>query len=423
MTDLDIYLHRTLRSGRISEILEAAEAFYHRRAADLPPETKAALLCSAMCITRQNLDAVISGHPEVIRTVKGHAFEVVFDAMMAANGVECIEVGGDTDVDRIINGHTLQLKTPYVKGCAPGIVSYKTHKTHGAKSLSESVDYYHTVQTFADYLVGLVSYRPFTVLIVPKAALPRVPSHPHHIQSPLWLPTDDPATVDRYDALGVSRRMHFPGDTLSPIEGECLPTSAALFRLRSDYILRAIFIGDNFRIWDMNMRGFLREHVLRQYLTAAGIRAYPSGAAGKARADKSDLALKAGDGGYVRFQVKGLTWSKTALRGDKTTVDCETQLSRGHVNDHPTQSRLYHETDFDALIVAVDPAYTNTLSHECFDRPDYQWRFYCLPMSILRRHKIYTHRIASHQKLNWRDLQAYRVDSAWLAQWLPELNT
>ena len=38
-------------------------------------------------------------------------------------------------------------------------------------------------------------------------------------------------------------------------------------------------------------------------------------------------------------------------------IDIETQLSRGRVNDHPTQSRLYHFTDFEYLILALDPSY------------------------------------------------------------------
>ena len=235
------------------------------------PEIKADILCSVMCITRKDLDSVIANHSEVSRTIKGHAFEVVFDAMMTINDIHCIEVGGDTDVDRIVNDYSLQLKTPYVNGCSEGIVSYKTHKTHGAKSQTESVDYYHKVEDFADFLVGLVSYEPFTVLIVPKESLPRVSEHSNHIQSPMYLNIDNPATNNNFKQLDITRNN------------------------------------------------------------------------------------------YVRFQIKGLTWNGTTLDGIKTTIDCESQLSRGRVNDHPTQSRLYKITDFENLIIAIDPPYSNTL--------------------------------------------------------------
>lgn len=111
----------------------------------MSPEIKVDILCSVMRITREDLDSIIANHSEISRTIKGHAFEVVFDAMMAINGINCIEVGGDTDVDRIINDYSLQLKTPFINGCSEEIVLYKTHKTHGAKSQTESVDYYHKI--------------------------------------------------------------------------------------------------------------------------------------------------------------------------------------------------------------------------------------------------------------------------------------
>ncbi len=421
MSKFDEFLITHIQGGRISEIIDLSERFFAKKAGDLSPETKSDILCSVMRLTRDDLDNVIAKHSEVYRTIKGHAFEVVFDAMMSINDVDCIEVGGDTDVDRIINEHTLQLKTPYVKGCSDGIVSYKTHKTHGAKSQTESIDYYHKVADFADFLVGLVSYDPFTVLIIPKESLPRVSAHSAHIQSPMYLRIDDPAANNNFKQLGITQTMCFPANLLSPARQECLPVSSKLLQLKSDYILRAIFIKDNFRIWDMNMRGFIREHILLKHLAAHGIKAYPTSVTGLERADKCDLVLKTPDRKYVRFQVKGLTWRGTVLDGVNTTIDCESQLSRGRVNDHPTQSRLYKTTDFENLIIAVDPPYSNTLSIHTFKKYDYHWNFYCVPMSRLRKHHIYTNRVASHQYIQYRELQKYRIDPSWLQQWLPEL--
>lgn len=276
MNRFEDFLIRNIYGGRISEIIDIAEKFFDTKAGDLNPEIKADILCSVMRITRKDLDSVIANHSEVSRTIKGHAFEVVFDAMMTINDIHCIEVGGDTDVDRIVNGYSLQLKTPYVNGCSEGIVSYKTHKTHGAKSQTESVDYYHKVEDFADFLVGLVSYEPFTVLIVPKESLPRVSEHSNHIQSPMYLNIDNPATNNNFKQLDITRKMYFPTNLLSPTSNECLPISSELLQLKSDYILRAIFIKDNFRIWDMNMRGFIREHVLLKHLAAHRIKVYPT---------------------------------------------------------------------------------------------------------------------------------------------------
>ncbi len=421
MNRFNEFLIKNIYGGRISEIIDLTEKFFNKKAGDLSSEIKADILCSVMCITKEDLDSVIANHSEVSRTIKGHAFEVVFDAMMSINDINCIEIGGDTDIDRMINNYSLQLKTPYVKGCSEGIVSYKTHKTHGAKSQTESVDYYHKVEDFADFLVGLVSYEPFTVLIVPKESLPRVLEHPNHIQSPMYLKTDNPTINNNFKQLGITQRMCFPNNLLTPTDNECLPISSDLLQLKSDYILRSIFIKDNFRIWDMNMRGFIREHILLKHLMANSIRAYPTNITGLERSDKCDLVLKDINNNYVRFQIKGLTWNGTTLDGINTTIDCESQLSRGRVNDHPTQSRLYKVTDFENLIIAIDPPYSNTLSMHTFKRQDYQWNFFCIPMSKLRKHHIYTNRVASHQYIPYRELQKYHIDSSWIQLWLPEL--
>lgn len=421
MNKFDEFLIKNIYGGRISEIIDISEIFFNKKVGDLSPELKADILCSVMRITRDDLDHVIANHSEVSRTIKGHAFEVVFDSMMSINNVNCIELGGDTDIDRIINNYTLQLKTPYINGCSDGIVSYKTHKTHGAKSQMESVDYYHKVDDFADFLVGLVSYEPFTVLIVPKISLPRVLEHSNYIQSPMYLNIDDSAINNNFKQLGIKQKMYFPTNLLSPTNNECLPISSKLLHLKSDYILRSIFIKNNFRIWDMNMRGFIREHILLKQFVAHRIKTYPTTITGLERSNKCDLVLKNLNNEYIRFQVKGLTWNGTTLDGIDTTIDCESQLSRGRVNDHPTQSRLYKITDFENLIIAVDPPYSNTLSIHTFKKYDYHWNFYCVPMSKLRKHHIYTNRVASHQYISYKELQKYHINSSWIRQWMSEL--
>lgn len=166
------------------------------------------------------------------------------------------------------------------------------------------------------------------------------------------------------------------------------------------------------------MRGFIREHILLKQFVAHRIETYPPIITGLERSNKCDLVLKNLNNEYIRFQVKGLTWNGTALNGIDTTIDCESQLSRGRVNDHPTQSRLYKVIDFENLMIAVDPPYSNILSIHTFKKHDYHWNFYCVPMSKLRKHHIYTNRVASHQYILYKELQKYRIDSSWIRQWI-----
>ena len=77
------------------------------------------------------MDELIANNPAVLRPIQGHAFEVIFDYLVHSSGFQIQTVGGDGDIDRIVNGIKLQLKTPYSAGTKGTIVQYKTHKTHG----------------------------------------------------------------------------------------------------------------------------------------------------------------------------------------------------------------------------------------------------------------------------------------------------
>jgi hypothetical protein len=156
-----------LGTGRIKEIINALKSTYGvTTIRELNPEIKLNSLLTAMQLDINDFDCLIADNSPVFRTIKGHAFEIVFEYIVKRAGYDVIDVGGDGAVDLIVNGYKLQLKTPYSAGTRGQIIQYKTHKTHGAKSESESMDYYHNIDEFADFLVGLVSYDPFRILIL-----------------------------------------------------------------------------------------------------------------------------------------------------------------------------------------------------------------------------------------------------------------
>lgn len=412
------YFSAHITTGRIQEIGQLACSYYNiDTPSHLSASQKIEALCTALAIDSSSLDDIIANSPEVQRTVKGHAFEIIFQKMMTDNGIPCNDIGGDSDVDLIVNNIPLQLKTPYVKGCSDEVVSYKTHKTHGAKSELESMEYYHKVSDFADYLVGLVSYEPFQVVIIPKEQLPRVPGHIDYIVSPMYIPLTTGNYVNAFNQIGINKPLNFPAQITTISPNEILPKSSAAMCVKSEYILEAIYRVENFRIWDMNMRGFIRERALHNIFAINNITLFPPTITGLPRPEKSDIVLQKTDNSYIRFQVKGLTFSGCVFNKDSSRIDCETQLSRGRVNDHPTQSRLYMTSDFEYVIMAVDPPYTNRFSLEFFSKPEYAWSFYCVPTSVLATHPKYPNRIASHQYILYKDMQQYRIGSSWLMQW------
>ena len=234
----------------------------------------------------------------LLYTIKGHAFELIFDDVMSINGIVSEEVGGDSDVDRIVNSYSLQLKTPFIKGCdeIKNIISYKTHKTHGSKSESESMDYYHKVSDFADFLVGLVSYEPFHLLIIPKNSLPRVKKDNSYIEDPMYFSTKNNPYIDNYSQLGINTSISIPDGFFSLSDNELLPISSKMFDIKSKYLINTIFLSENFRIWDMNMRGFIREHVFNKALKAHNIKPISPTSLNIERSNKCDFILRRKDG-------------------------------------------------------------------------------------------------------------------------------
>lgn len=414
--DVREFLSTRLQSARIGEISQLICQYYGARdVSGIRTEDKLDALCIAAGISRQEMDEMIAFNPPAIRTIKGHVFEVIFSKILQINDIPHNDIGGDTDVDFEILGHTLQLKTPYMNGCTEYAIAYKTHKTHGAKSESESLDYYHLAEDFADYLVGLISYDPFSVFVIPKEVIPRLPEDDEYIASPFLFGLDQEEYINNFHQLGINDDIIYP-PIVNLGQRELLPLTADVIGVRSNYIIDAIFVPGNFRIWDMNLRGFIREQHIKKLVRDYGLCTFdPKDIT--TRPEKVDLVLRDSRENYVRFQIKGLTFNSSRFKGPESEICCETQLSRGRVNDHPTQSRLYLRTDFDELLIAMDPAYTNTFSEECFGERDYNWSFYSVPVERLRIHKVYPSRLASSQYIPFVELQQYRINEDWFYTW------
>ncbi len=401
-------------TGRISEII-AALLNHHKVSStrELSPEIKLKTLLFILQLSASEFDSLIADNSPVFRTIKGHTFEVVFEYLVSSAGYSVIDVGGDKVVDLIVNGHKLQLKTPTLSGTKGFIVQFKTHKTHGAKSEEESMDYYHNVDDFADFLVGLISYNPLRILFLNKSEFPRHPLDNNKILSPFSLNWENHIGVNNFNRIGVTdidldQRLFVVENS----KVELLPQSSLRLNLKTNIILDTILADSNFRIWDMAIRGFSREIAVSKFLNENNIVTYypPSVRKIDKRGDKSDFAIKIKDGKYNFFQVKGVSTNNCKFFGDKLVVATETQLTRGRVNDHPTQSRLYLNSDFDFLVLCLDPPFVNLYELALGNAPKFEWKFYVIPTLFLKKHKKYTHRINSIQKFEYQELEKFNLE-------------
>lgn len=230
--------------GRIEEILSAIKRIHNvEDVADLNAETKLSVLCNCLQLDPEALDNLIATNSAVLRTVKGHSFEVALEVLLKKQGCEVEDIGGDTCVDLVVNSHTLQLKTPNVGGTSQSAIEYKTHKTHGAKSQVESMSYYHRIESFADFFVGLISYCPLEIFIIPKADLPRHELDSSYIASPFKISKAGCPFLNNYSALGIdANRLN--SQIILPRPNELLPLTSKRIGLTSDMI--PIFTPDFF---------------------------------------------------------------------------------------------------------------------------------------------------------------------------------
>lgn len=408
-------------TGRIEEIVEYIKQNWGiENILQLSAKEKLDILCDAMQLTPGQFDKLIASNSPVLRTIQGHAFEVAFDRMIIDSGYEVQEVGGDDDVDRIINGFALQLKTPNAGGTRGNQVEYKTHKTHGAKSELESMEYYHSIDTFADYLVGLISYRPLRIIFLNKDELPRHLNDHNRILSPFRITWEGHQGLNAFQRIGIKRfQVNEIATPYLVSNKELLSLSANKVGLSSDVILSTILNPKNFRIWDMSIRGFAKEVAFTEFLNEHGvINQKPDNQYRvDGRANKSDLMLITTKGELKFLQVKGLSVNNCKFAGRSSVVAVETQLTRGRVNDHPTQSRLYLNTDFDYLIIGIDPSLVQKYHVELNLKPDLAWEFYAIPTSVLENHSQMPHRLKSLQTFKYLDIQDYLVDANWFSDW------
>jgi hypothetical protein len=253
--------YNLLNKGRITDILSALKTFHQiENISELSDDAKLNILLTAIQLPVHTFDDLLANNPPVLRTIKGHAFEVVFKRILQLLGHPFTEVGGDSDIDLTVNGVTLQLKTPYLAGSLNEIVQFKTHKTHGAKSEQESMSYYHKAEDFADYLVGLVSYTPFKLVLIARDELPRHSKSNEYILSPFKINWTTHLGLNDFNRINVSNYVESDiTHLMSYSETELLPLTSKKLQLSTNIILDTILLESNFRIWDMNIRGFARE--------------------------------------------------------------------------------------------------------------------------------------------------------------------
>ena len=280
------------------------------------------------------------------------------------------------------------------------------------------MEYYHSISDFPDYLIGLISYTPLKIIFLSKSELPRHPKDANRIQSPFAIKWDVHPGLNAFERINIKMLPENIEHLIyTDNKTELLPLSSKKIGVTTDVILNTILSESNFRIWDMNIRGFAREISFKAFLASHEIGFWKTESLKSQRGDKADLAIRLKNNKYVFLQIKGVTSGACRFSGKNSTVAIETQLTRGRVNDHPTQSRLYFVTDFDFLVLCLEPVLTKLYHQELGIDATPEWEFFAIPVKELGTHPKYPNRLKSMQHKNYFEIENYRIDNNWLSQY------
>jgi hypothetical protein len=282
------------------------------------------------------LDDLFLSSESIYRPLRGYAFETWFKKLLEANKVKVVMGSGDDIVDMKIDNVTLQLKTPYWRGTKDGkIIAYRFHKTHGPERFP---DVLYSPEEFADFLVGWMP--DFKILICPKSALPLSRTYKGKISDPVKFPWKN-EWIGRFDLIGVKLKV-LPGAL--KYSNKLLPKSGVALKLSDAEIIETIMNPANFRLFEQNLKGQLREHVCVEELKRRGIVLHPPKVSTFSTAPGVKLDGTLEDG--RKIQIKGITRSISNGR----ILGVEIKGSHGRI-----PNRLYMPSAFDVLIIAIDP--------------------------------------------------------------------
>ncbi|MHA1342084.1 MAG: hypothetical protein ACTSO2_19110 [Promethearchaeota archaeon] len=302
------------------------------------------------------IDEVVISNANILRPVKGHAFEILFDEIVRKY-LKCQFFRGprgDTDIDRILinksgNKITMQLKTCAVSTIKENIkFGVSLHKTHGLEKRPRNLYPIkwpcplcpHDGEEFPDFLIIL--HPKNGILIVPKDRIPESKTYRGHYADPAMFDWDS-EFLNRWDLLGFDEFLGKSLERRSVPPQKKLPKIAQIVKLTDEEIVQMWLMPENFRTLEMNLKGNLREPALANWLRENNISAtIPT----KIAYPKYDIITKNG----TRIQIKGI--SRGLCNLDKNIIGVEVMGSH-----RQGPERMYSDGDFDFLGLVIDPPY------------------------------------------------------------------
>lgn len=287
----------------------------------------------------KTVEEVVSSDSNVLRPIKGVAFEEYLVKIVKANfpGAIIEDGEGDSDVDLVIDGKLLQLKTPD-KNSTKTLkkVGVALHKTHGDETRPGNL-YSRQNNTF-DFLVVL---HPVSgIYIIPYSEIPAHKTYENYLADPAVFDWDS-NWLNRWDLLGLGR--------VQKIDDRSIPTSSELpFLSRETYledfeIVEMLCKPQYFRAAVMGLKGNIKEHWLINYLEELKYQIKRP----EESYSKYDVSVLNNLGNYERVQIKGT--SKNMCNINSKTIGFELMGTHGQF---PHRGYKMSDLDYVALIIS-----------------------------------------------------------------------
>lgn len=287
----------------------------------------------------KTVEEVVSSDSNVLRPIKGVAFEEYLVKIVKSKFPNAIiEDGkGDSDVDLIIDGHLLQLKTPDKNSTKNNKqVGAALHKTHGDETRPGNL-YSKNKNTF-DFLVIL--HPSEGIFIIPYSEIPSHRSYENHLADPAIFDWDS-IWLNRWDLLGLGE--------IQKIDDRIIPSQSQLpFLSRETYledyeIVEMLCKPQYFRAAVMGLKGNIKEHWLINHLEDSNY----SIKRPEVSYSKFDVSILNNLGNYERVQIKGT--SKNMCDLESNTVGFELMGTHGQF---PHRGYKMSDLDYVALIIS-----------------------------------------------------------------------
>lgn len=287
----------------------------------------------------KTVEEVVSSDSNVLRPIKGVAFEEYLVKIIKANFPRAIiEDGeGDSDVDLIINGKLLQLKTPD-KNSTKSLkkVGAALHKTHGDETRPGNL--YSRYNNTFDFLVIL---HPVSgIYIIPYSEIPTHKTYENYLADPAVFDWDS-TWLNRWDLLGLGNEKHIDERKI-PVSSQ-LPFLSSETYLEDFEIVEMLCKPQYFRAAVMGLKGNIKEHWLINHLENLkyGIKRPEESYS------KYDVSVQNYSGNYLRVQIKGT--SKNMCNLNAKTIGFELMGTHGQF---PHRGYKMSDLDYVALIIS-----------------------------------------------------------------------